>query len=211
VDDLKLRRICGVALFVLGLVFAPAILLGQTVDVAYHWHAPVGGAAVDHYNVYHIIDGGLPMLLSQAPDTSFTLAATRGVQHQIQVSGVSSTGREGPLSEPSDPISFELRQTAAGTPSAPAFKPNFPNPFNPETTIVYGLPPAVSSGGQVLLAIYDVEGHRVRRLEAALTPGWHSVIWNGTDDYGKVRSSGQYIVRLAYGGAVESWKITMLK
>ena len=210
--DLKLGRIRRAALMAASLLaLAPALLLAQTVEIKYRWSSPGQGARVDHYNVYHIINGGAPILLAMEPDTTFTLDAAAGLQHQIQVSGVSSTGREGPLSEPSDPVSLELRPVSGTTPSAPGLRPNFPNPFNPETRIVYGLPKSVDSSTRVALDVYDVAGHRVRRLYAETTPGWHTVTWDGTDDRGVSQPSGQYIVRLACAGAVTSWKMMMLK
>ncbi len=210
--DLKLGRIGRTAsLVVIIVAFAPAVLLAQTVDVHYKWAAPHNGAPVDHYNVYHIVNGGSPTLLATSSDTTYTLEASYGVDHQIQVSGVSATGREGPLSVASDPVNFEIRQTSGDAPSTPSFRPNFPNPFNPQTTIVYGVPQGTPAGASISLEIYDLAGHRVRRLEAVASPGWHTAIWDGTSDAGDVRPSGQYVVRLVCDGAAKTWKMTMLK
>ena len=70
---------------------------------------------------------------------------------------------------------------------------NYPNPFNPSSTIRYDLPEAT----RVTLAIYDVMGREVARLvDGSMEPGAHSVEWNGQDQAGRGLPSGVYIVNL---------------
>ena len=58
---------------------------------------------------------------------------------------------------------------------------NFPNPFNPETTIAYGLP----EGAEVRLFIYNVLGQQVRTLvDGWQPPGHYVVVWDSTNDTG---------------------------
>ena len=57
-------------------------------------------------------------------------------------------------------------------------KGNFPNPFNPQTTIQYGLPQVTS----VRLVIFDAMGRRVRMLvDDRQQPGWHEMIFDTGD------------------------------
>lgn len=211
--DLKPRRICNPAriAIVAAVLLLPALSASQPVDVFLRWTAPRQGAAVDHYNVYHIQDDGLAVLQGVEPDTTFTLHAERGIRHRIRVSGVDDEGREGPLSLASDEIYIEIMQGDDEMPSVPGLRPNYPNPFNPETTIIYGVPPSDGAGPAPRLEIYDLRGMRVRQLPVENAPGWHSVLWDGRDEAGAVRGSGQYVVRFACGGTVSSWKMTMLK
>lgn len=66
---------------------------------------------------------------------------------------------------------------------------NYPNPFNPITNIQFSL----KAESQVSLMIYNVRGQRVNTLiQEEMQAGYHSVIWNGTDDAGKSVSSGVY-------------------
>jgi hypothetical protein len=68
-----------------------------------------------------------------------------------------------------------------------------PNPFNPSTRIPF----ALAVEGQVELAIFAVDGRRVRTLVAGYRPaGSHEAIWSGTDERGARVSSGTYYVRL---------------
>jgi len=70
---------------------------------------------------------------------------------------------------------------------------NFPNPFNPGTSIRFSLPRAED----VRLAVYDVAGRLVRTLVSAhREAGTHTVTWDGLDDQGKAAASGTYLYRL---------------
>ena len=86
---------------------------------------------------------------------------------------------------------------------------NMPNPFNPKTTIRFGLPSAAG----VDLKVFDARGRLVRTLidGDTLTPGFHSVDWNGRDDRGEQTSSGIYFYVVESGGARESGKMVLLK
>ncbi len=85
---------------------------------------------------------------------------------------------------------------------------NYPNPFNPATTIKYVLPSAQT----ISLAIYDVRGRLVRTLESgARSSGPHTSLWNGRDGAGRAVASGVYYVRLAGASDVLTRKVVMLK
>ena len=85
---------------------------------------------------------------------------------------------------------------------------NYPNPFNPETTIRYILPEA--SG--VRLAIYNVLGQQVRVLvDAAQGAGVYGVQWDGRDAFGSQVSSGMYLYRLETGADVAVRKMILAK
>lgn len=72
--------------------------------------------------------------------------------------------------------------------SAPVVK-NYPNPFNPETTIAF----EVTTSGNVNIAIYNLKGQLVKNLvNDSYCSGTHTAIWNGTDNSGKSVPSGVY-------------------
>jgi hypothetical protein len=86
--------------------------------------------------------------------------------------------------------------------------PNYPNPFNPSTTIRY----AVSEPQEIRLAVYDVRGRLVRSLAQRVEPaGIHEVRWEGRDNDGRPAASGIYFVRLIGDGQVTNRKIVLLK
>ncbi|MDO9578336.1 MAG: FlgD immunoglobulin-like domain containing protein [Candidatus Cloacimonadales bacterium] len=74
---------------------------------------------------------------------------------------------------------------------------NFPNPFNPSTTIRFDLPEA----GKVKLTIYNIKGQKVKQLVSdQLAAGQHSCVWNGKDESNKQAASGVYFYRLKVEG-----------
>jgi len=85
---------------------------------------------------------------------------------------------------------------------------NFPNPFNPMTTIKFDLPRA----GHVSLRIYDLAGRLVRELVNENRPAAsHTVVWDGTDRSGRQMASGIYYYRLVTDSDVATHKMTLVK
>ncbi len=85
---------------------------------------------------------------------------------------------------------------------------NYPNPFNPSTTIDYSL----ASESKVSLEIYNSRGQKVKTLINSLqSAGLHSVVWNGTNDYNKSVSSGMYFYKFSAGSKNLTKKMIMLK
>jgi len=85
---------------------------------------------------------------------------------------------------------------------------NYPNPFNPETTIKYQLP----KPGYVSLNIYNLLGQRVRTLVDDEKPaGYYQIIWDGRDDRGVLVSSGIYLYELRASDFQKTRKMLILK
>lgn len=85
---------------------------------------------------------------------------------------------------------------------------NFPNPFNPATTITYSLPVRA----RAVVGIYDSEGALVVRLDQGLRDaGVHQVEWNGRDAAGVAVGSGVYFYRLEGEKNVAPRKMVLLK
>lgn len=85
---------------------------------------------------------------------------------------------------------------------------NYPNPFNPSTTIAFSVPEA----GKVRLTVYNIRGQRVRDLiDDSMMRGFHKVIWDGKDNGKHSVSSGLYFVRIDTGNNTVIKKVMMLK
>jgi hypothetical protein len=102
--------------------------------------------------------------------------------------------------------------TGVGSPDANtvwfALSQNFPNPFNPSTTIEYSIPAA----GRVNLSVYDVSGRLVKTLvDKELSAGPHKLMWDGRNDAGGMVSAGVYFARLNFAGQRQSRKLVLLK
>jgi len=70
---------------------------------------------------------------------------------------------------------------------------NYPNPFNTVTTIRYGLP----EQSQILINIYDILGREIRKLVSTTQDaGYKSVIWDGTDEFGRSVGTGIYLYQI---------------
>ncbi len=85
---------------------------------------------------------------------------------------------------------------------------NFPNPFNPTTTIRFDVP----QQGQVLLEVFDVHGRLVSSLLNETRPaGYHTVVWDGLDNVGARVASGVYFYRVEAGNFSETKRMTLIK
>ena len=89
-----------------------------------------------------------------------------------------------------------------------ALQNNYPNPFNPATTIQYDIPIDV----EVLLVVYDILGRHVKTLiNTTQTAGYKSIKWNGTNDQGQMISAGVYFYHLKTNGYSKVRKMLLLK
>ena len=83
-----------------------------------------------------------------------------------------------------------------------------PNPFNPETAVIYTL----KNAGRVTVRIYSLEGRLVRTLvDGTSSAGSHEVRWNGTDNQGRSVPSGMYFVKTESGADRSVVKLSLLK
>ncbi len=93
-------------------------------------------------------------------------------------------------------------------PAANRLHTNYPNPFNPATTLHFSLAtPAPAS-----LVVFDVTGRRVREvISGYMAGGEHRVAWDGRDDAGRQMGSGVYLARLKVGPSTQAQRLTLLR
>jgi len=85
---------------------------------------------------------------------------------------------------------------------------NYPNPFNPITTISFEVP----KNDMISLEIFNLKGELVKTLiKRNVSKGIHRIIWNGTNKKGQKVNSGIYLIKLQTSGKVISQKIILLK
>jgi flagellar hook assembly protein FlgD len=84
----------------------------------------------------------------------------------------------------------------------------YPNPFNPATTISYGL----SEASHVKISIYDIQGSLVTTLQdGKQNAGYHKVIWNTKNSNGSKVSTGIYLYKIIAGKYSGTGKLVYLK
>jgi outer membrane protein assembly factor BamB len=84
---------------------------------------------------------------------------------------------------------------------------NYPNPFNPSTTIEF----SIQNNTNVNLSIFNIKGQRVATLlNELMLKGKHSIIWSGFDEYNNPVSSGIYFYKLSVNGKTEAARKCLL-
>jgi hypothetical protein len=101
-----------------------------------------------------------------------------------------------------------LSTVSEGIPTVFALHENYPNPFNPSTTLRFDLPEV----SDMTLTIYNMLGQKVRTFDYQNTSaGYHSVTWHGTNDYGDPVGAGVYLYQLRANQYVKTRKMVLLK
>jgi hypothetical protein len=147
-----------------------------------------------------------------------------GTRAQIAIGGLGSGPHTVELTDPAGcfspvgtncPTSTEKADLGWGddadftvAPASTKLLGNYPNPFNPSTSINY----ALSEDGFVSLKIYNTLGEEVATLvNEYQVAGIRSAVWNGRNDAGQSVASGIYIYRLTAGNVVLSEKMLFMK
>lgn len=122
----------------------------------------------------------------------------RAMQVAVSPVGSATTGAGEPtavLADLASPAAFQLL-------------PNYPNPFNPQTTLRYQLPEA----GQVRVKVYNALGQAVRTLvHGPQLAGVQQVVWNGRDEQGQEMAGGVYHYRLEAGDRVQTRQMLLVR
>ena len=145
-----------------------------------------GQGSVSHQTIYTFIDNTVQENESYDYRLSDVDYDGNVEYHSLQLMGVSSSNV---------PEQFVLY-------------PNYPNPFNPVTTIRYDL----SKESFVGITIYDMLGNVVHNLvNANESPGYKSVQWNATNNQGDPVSAGVYLYKIQAGDFVDTKKMILVK
>ncbi|MBN1561088.1 T9SS type A sorting domain-containing protein [candidate division KSB1 bacterium] len=123
--------------------------------------------------------------------------------------GQANPGDANLVSNPGDPNSTVGIAVAAFTvPASFTLQQNFPNPFNPVTTISFTVPHTAA----VTLRIYNALGQPIRDLlNEHLQPGQYQLSWNGKNDLAEVVDSGIYLARLQSDGIDRTIRMLLLR
>lgn len=126
----------------------------------------------------------------------------------VDINGVRS--EHGPIS--ATPRALQVPEDPAGLPGEFRLYPNYPNPFNPETTIRFDVPELASGPAEVTLSIYNTLGQPVKDLlDGVLESGTYQVTWNGSGRYGEKMPAGVYYALFQTGPYVKARKMHLVK
>ena len=166
---------------------------------------------LSNYTVYRgISEGFVPgpgnLVASHFDTTTFDGGWTWDGGFYYKVAAVDVHGNESgyALLRPSDITGDE----PVTPPVADFLDQNFPNPFNPNTTIKFGL----KERSPVSLKIYNASGRLVRILvEEVRDAARYEEVWDGRDNTGRTVASGIYFYRLVAGDFVQARKMVLLR
>ncbi len=148
-----------------------------------------GSATIWLLEAADVVGNAVVDMLAVRPADALVVAGTHGRGVVRGTLGIS------PVGEPTLPPVVRLDQ-------------NVPNPFNPTTTIRFAIP----RDGRVTIVVYDIAGHRVRKLlNEFRQAGDHTVAWNGNDDDGRPVGSGTYLSRIRSGGQEDTGTMTLVR
>jgi hypothetical protein len=140
---------------------------------------------------------------------NYTVRASRWDYKDLVIPDIEVVlGEETLLSIPLEPENVDNDESVQMPLAADFGLNNYPNPFNPSTTIGFIAPEA----GNVRLSVLNIKGQKVKELYGGpISKGHHSVLWDGLDDRGVAVSSGVYFVRLEMAGRAQVHKMVLMK
>lgn len=149
--------------------------------------------------------GGQFNQIGTTTELTYTRTVTPVISYSFRIVASYVNGTSLPSNEvtvnftPADPPTPETNTTTLYA--------NYPNPFNPSTTIYFQL----AEDGPVQLEIYNVRGQKIRTLvNRNESSGYHSIIWDGSDNDGKQVSSGLYLYKLHTSKTLKTKKMMLL-
>ena len=191
------------------LIFNPPQNLTATVDVdvvSLSWEAPMFGSsgALVGYTVYKDEE---PLIESPIMTRYYLDTVTENGTYLYSVQAIYVNGE-------SELVTIEINVTEVSEidesiiGSRMALFSNYPNPFNPETTISF----SVAKEGHVVINIFNIKGQKIQTLvNSHHNIGNFSVVWNGKDEQGLDMSSGIYFYQMQINDFVTTRKMVLMK
>ncbi|MFK7844791.1 MAG: FG-GAP-like repeat-containing protein [Rhodothermales bacterium] len=137
-------------------------------------------------------------VLQQNADSSYSVTSSSNNENRVFMRVMSGSG-----------IAVSIEDERIIVPSDYKLHSNYPNPFNPTTTISFTLP----LDKAVSVRVYDMTGRLVRTLanNQFYSEGFHEVSWDATNDAGNQVASGSYLYTLEYGNFRQSKTMVLIK
>jgi len=170
-------------------------------NVMCNWEAPAGATNITHYRVYRNGEqvGQVTTMFyvdMNVPAGTHTYHATALYNEEFE-------------SEPSNEVEIDMVDADDTiVPTVTELRGNYPNPFNPETTIAFSL----KNASHVTIEIFNIKGEKVRTLvDKELHAAYHNIVWDGRDNRGRLVSSGIFFYRMKTDEYNNVRKMIMMK
>lgn len=163
---------------------------------------------ISNYRVYRRFDSGPYKMIQESADTNYSETFVLEGAYRFYVVPV-YMNEEGGLSQiVYAPYPYVGTEENSIPGLITSLGKNYPNPFNPTTTIQFSL----AEAGRAKLSIYNTRGQLVRQLaDSDYLAGKHQLVWDGRDRQGKSVASGLYFYRLQAGKYSQSHKMILMK
>jgi hypothetical protein len=171
----------------------PAFSFNES-NLSITWQAPMEPEfELLGYNIYKRVHADKFELCAQTTETVYTELISEIGSYQYYIRAYYDEGE----SVPTEILAFDYPYTDLNpenqTPLVNMLYHNYPNPFNPTTTIAY----STKTPGVVMIQVYNLKGQLVKKLINEHVPaGKHSVVWDGKDMNNRSVASGIYLYRL---------------
>ena len=205
---ITLNNVDGVASVEVTLKYDPALMTFNDARVS----DATSGMQMSYYNdkkdgLIRIAMAGSAMLQNDGDVADITFGVSNDIRGKVssQIAVQQFLANESDLTKLAASSDIQI----IGKPTTYQLDHNYPNPFNPSTTIGYQLP---DDNTHVRLLIYNITGQLVKTLvDANQNAGEYKVVWDGTNNSGVQVSSGVYLFRIAAGKFAQVKKLLLLK
>ena len=199
--------------FVLTYLAAPTNLEGELdgcfVTLTWEQSGIDNSREFSHYNIFRNVDEGAFSLLDTTLVFTYVDSLSETGDYGYYVTAMYAQNNQ---SDPTETIIIEYLQTDTENeliPLATKLEGNYPNPFNPTTTINFSLAKDAKNAN---LEIYNIKGQKVITLvDEKLDAGYYSVVWDGKDDKGKNVTSGIFLYMMKADKYTSTRKMILLK
>ena len=157
----------------------------------------------ENFEIYTSINGEYFTYIGSSDTNIYNRPYPNNLELYFYVKAIYSNG----TSDPSETIQAIVTDADNDIIQATELKGNYPNPFNPTTTIYFSLSAENKDNAQI--SIYNLKGKNVKQFSNIANKS--SVVWNGKDGRGNTVASGLYFYKLKAGEFSQTKKMLLLK
>ncbi|MDP8201843.1 MAG: C25 family cysteine peptidase, partial [Candidatus Tenebribacter burtonii] len=175
----------------------------QVTDIFISWDAPTN-RSLSHYKIYR----NLVMIADDIMENSYIDPDVPNGTYTYNIRAIYSGGYQSSLS--TDAVIEHIQTNADGItiPMVTELTGNYPNPFNPTTTISF----STKEADFVSIDIYNMKGQLVKTLvNEQLDAAYYNIAWNGKDNSNKTISSGVYFYKMRSSNYTATKKMILMK